>query len=259
MSGNDLLSPVIKHQIKNGEWWVGDCLELMADIPDGSIDMVLCDLPYGVTQNKWDSAIPFKPLWREYWRVCKRSAAVVLTAQCPFDKALGMSQVKYLKYEWIYHKSKSTGHLNAKIMPMRDHENVMIFYREKCTYNPQLTDKPAGYRKPQKSVNSKGSYGSFKEGVYRSIPANKGYPKTVQRFSDPYHTREGGLHPTQKPVALFEYLIKTYTRPGETVLDNTAGSGTTAVAAENTGRRWLCIERDHDYSQKAMNRVYACR
>lgn len=124
--------------LRNGFFMEGDCLDLMREIPDGSVDMVLCDLPYGTTRNQWDSVIPFEPLWSEYWRVCKPNAAIVLTAQCPFDKALGASQIKHLKYEWVWEKSIATGFLNSKKMPLKAHENILVFYKQLPVYNPQM-------------------------------------------------------------------------------------------------------------------------
>lgn len=236
--------------IKNGTWHVGECLEVMAAIPDGSVDMVLCDLPYGTTQNKWDAVIPFEPLWAQYWRVCKPSAAVVLTAQPPFDKALGASQIQHLKYEWIWEKSKATGHLNAKVQPMKAHENILVFYRKQCFYAPQKTPGKPYVAKGGKSPNSNSNYGNF-EAVREGSEDGTRYPRSVVYF--PHVAKP--VHPTQKPVALFDYLIRTYTQPGELVLDNTAGSGTTAVAAGQAGRRWICIERDLDYSLAAMDRI----
>lgn len=238
----------------NGRWYWADCFEAMAKLPDGSVDMVLCDLPYGTTQNKWDAVIPFEPLWREYWRVCKPNAAVVLTAAQPFTSALVMSQPDAFKYDWIWRKQIGRGHLNAKKMPLRDKEDICIFYRNQPAYNPQMV---AG--KPY-SAKSKGSERKINTQIssnynYHEIGGNDNnglrYPKQVIEFN----TEERAIHPTQKPVALFEYLIRTYTRPGELVLDNTAGSGTTAIAAENAGRRWVCMERELDYSLKAMDRI----
>ena len=233
-------------QIGNGEFLLGDCLERMSEIPDGSVDMVLCDLPYGTTQNKWDTVIPFELLWEHYWRVLRKNGAVVLTAQCPFDKVLGASQLQYLKYEWIWEKTRATGHLNAKKQPMKAHENVLVFYRSQCVYNPQMT---IGEPYSQRSGKASKNYGS----QVSVVTENKGerYPVTIQRV-----LAETGLHPTQKPVALFEYLIRTYTDPGHTVLDNCAGSGTTAIAAERTGRRWICIEREPTYYYPACGRVW---
>ena len=236
--------------IGNGRMILGNCLDVMADIPDASIDMVLCDLPYGTTQNKWDAIIPFEPLWAHYWRVAKPNAAIVLTAQPPFDKLLGASQIRYLKYEWIWEKSKATGHLNAKKQPMKAHENVLVFYREQCPYFPQKTAGKPYVGKGGKSPNSNSNYGNF-EATREGSEDGSRYPRSVVYFS---HVAQP-LHPTQKPVALFEYLIRTYTNEGDTVLDNCSGSGTTAIAAINSGRRFVCIEQDVEYYYASLNQV----
>lgn len=223
----------------------GDCLELMAQIPDGSVDMVLCDLPYGTTQNKWDSVIPFEPLWAHYKRICK--GAIVLTAQPPFDKALGASNISMLKYEWIWRKSKSTGHLNSKIQPMREHEHVLVFYERQPTYNPRgLTRKPVPTIR--KGCNNGGNY---KKSDKDAVQEFEGYPRSVLDIPSEGKT----VHPTQKPVALMEYLIRTYTNEGETVLDNCMGSGTTGVACVNTGRNFIGIEQDERYFEIAKTRI----
>jgi len=235
-------------QIKNGEFWLGDCLELMKEIPDGSVDMILCDLPYGTTQNKWDTVIPFEPLWEQYWRVAKPNAAIVLTAQTPFDKILGTSQIEFLKYEWIWNKMRGTGHLNAKKQPMKSHENCLVFYQKQCVYNSQ---KSFGHLNYETSENSPSNNYGLVVGTKTSNTDGSRYPVTIQNFK----IKKNPQHPTQKPVALFEYLIKTYTNEGETVLDNCAGSGTTAVAAEQTGRKWICIEQLPEYYYPAIMRV----
>lgn len=238
----------MKLPVKKGQLWHGDCLELMRDIPSGSVDMILCDLPYGTTQNKWDTVIPFEPLWAEYWRIAKRNAAVVLTAQCPFDKLLGASGIQHLKYEWIWQKTKATGHLNAKKQPMKAHENVLVFYREQCVYNPQKSDgKPY---KANGGKSKKDNYGDF-QAVREGSEDGSRYPLSVQVMTH----ETAPIHPTQKPVALFEYLIRTYTNEGETVLDNCLGSGTTAIAAENTGRKWIGIEKNMDYFLASWDRI----
>jgi site-specific DNA-methyltransferase (adenine-specific) len=231
---------------------LGDCLERMKGIPDGSVDMILCDLPYGTTQNKWDSVIPLEPLWRHYKRICK--GAIVLTAAQPFTSVLVCSNLKWFKWDYSWKKSNSSGHLNAKKMPMRQHEDIVVFCEGRPIYNPQLFVKPSA-RSAQRSVKAKGSYGDFEEGVFRTIPDEIGYPRSVVEFSTAYHARESGLHPTQKPVALMEYLIRTYTNEGDTVLDNCMGSGTTGVACLNTGRKFIGIERDEGYFQIAQRRI----
>lgn len=232
--------------IGNGQFHVGDCLDVMRGIPDASVDMILCDLPYGTTQNKWDSVIPFAPLWEAYWRVAKPNAAIVLTAQTPFDKALGASQIQHLKYEWLWEKPRATGHLNVARQPMKAHENILVFHREQPTYNPQMM--PGEKYAVGGGASKKDNYGDFS--TKRKNDGLLRYPRSIQKFNT-----ETGAHPTQKPVALFEYLIRTYTNEGDTVLDNCAGSGTTAIAAENAKRRWVCIERDQDYATKAVARI----
>ena len=224
----------------------GDCLELMKYIPDGSIDMILCDLPYGTTaRNKWDCVIGYELLWEQYERVIKENGAICLFAQTPFDKTLACSNLKLLRYEWIWVKQQGTGHLNAKKMPMKAHENVLVFYKKLPTYNPQMREG-----KPYVSKNGRGSanYGKQK----RVVTENSGfrYPLDVLSFQS-----DKGLHPTQKPVALLEYLIKTYTNEGETVLDNCMGSGSTGVACIHTNRNFIGIELDKCYFSIANNRL----
>lgn len=224
----------------------GDCLEIMRDLPADSVDMILCDLPYGTTQNKWDSVIPLVALWAQYWRVAKLNAAVVLTAQCPFDKQLGASCLQHLKYEWIWQKELGAGHLNAKKQPMKFHENVLVFYRNQCVYNPQFE---IGEPYTQKSGRGSSNYGE----QARVFTENDGrrYPKSVQTFA----RDRDKVHPTQKPVALMEYLVRTYTNEGAVVLDNCAGSGTTGVACANTRRRFIGIEREAEYIAIARKRL----
>lgn len=225
---------------------LGDCFAWMKFVDDASIDMILADLPYGTTQNKWDSVLSLDDLWKEYKRIIKPNGAIVLTAQTPFDKVLGVSNLPWLKYEWIWSKQQGTGHLNAKKMPLKNHENVLVFYDKPPTYNPQMREgKPYVCKSGQGSSN----YGE----QVSVVTENKGerYPLTVISF--PYDKNK--LHPTQKPVALFEYLIKTYTNEGETVLDNTAGVLTTAVACENTNRQYIVIEKELEYVKKGVERL----
>jgi len=235
-------------KIGNGKFHVGDCFDVMATLPDASVDMVLCDLPYGTTQNKWDSVLPLDALWKEYWRIAKPNAAIVLTAQPPFDKLLGVSQIHHLAYEWIWEKSKATGHLNAKRQPMKAHENVLVFYRKQSIYNPQKT--PGAPYKGNGGGSKRDNYGDF-AAVREGSTNGSRYPRSIIKFT---HEMKP-IHPTQKPVALFEYLIYTYTDEGMTVLDNTAGSGTTAIAAERSNRQWICIERDEGYAAAAQRRI----
>lgn len=236
--------------IKTENTWLmfGDCLERMKEIPDGSVDMILCDLPYGTTQNKWDSIVPLDILWNEYKRVCK--GAIVLTAQTPFDKVLGVSNLAMLRYEWVWRKESGTGFLNAKKMPLKDHENALVFYEKLKTYNAQMRTGFKPYKCKQGHVGT--NYGAVRP---ENISESNGerYPVTVLEFP----RDKDKQHPTQKPVALMEYLIKTYTNEGETVLDNTMGSGTTGVACRNTNRRFVGIEMDPTYYGIACGRILA--
>jgi site-specific DNA-methyltransferase (adenine-specific) len=229
-----------------------DCIEGMKLIPDGSIDMILCDLPYGTTQNRWDSVIPIVPLWEQYERIIKPNGAIVLTAQPPFDKVLGASNLKLLRYEWIWEKSLATGHLNAKRMPMKAHENVLVFYKNMPKYNPQKTTGHSPVHSYTKHHDDGSNYGKTKTGISGGGSTER-YPRSVIKF--PSDKQREALHPTQKPVALFEYLIRTYTNPGEVVLDNCIGSGTTAIAAINTGRQWIGFETDEKYVRIANERI----
>lgn len=226
-----------------------DCLEGMNRIPNKSIDMILCDLPYGTTRNKWDSIIPLEPLWEQYERIIKDNGAIVLTAQTPFDKVLGVSNLKLLKYEWIWDKALPTGHLNAKKMPMKRHENILVFYKKLPIYNAQMTE---GKPYTKKSAKLSSNYG--KQQVQTFINTNgKRYPVSLLSISNANQKEK--IHPTQKPVALFEYLIKTYTNEGETVLDNCMGSGTTAIACLNTNRNYIGFELDSTYHELATQRI----
>ena len=229
----------------------GDCLELMKNIPDKSIDMILCDLPYGTTACKWDVIIPFEPLWEQYKRIIKDNGAIVLTASQPFTSALVMSNVKMFKYEWIWNKITGRGHLVAKYRPMAQHENILVFGNGKVKYNPQmvLMDKPQKGKSMEASRTSIMGGHTTKES--KIIIRTHKYPKTIitQGVDGKY------LHPTQKPVALFEYLIKTYTNEGDLVLDNCAGSFTTAVACDNLKRNWICIEKEQMYCEVGIERI----
>ncbi len=238
-------------QIRYGMLFKGDCLNWMPKLPDKSFDMIMCDLPYGTTQNKWDSVIPLNLLWEQYERIIKDNGVIVLTAQTPFDKVLGVSNLKLLKYEWIWEKSKSTGYLNARKMPMKNHENVLIFYKSPPIYNPQMTEgKP--YKNNHKPGDTGNNYGENKK-EYSFENNGTRFPTSIQYFES-IKTNEQ-LHPTQKPVALFEYLIKTYTNEGAIILDNAAGVCTTAIASKNTNRKWICIEKEDNYCDLSVNRI----
>lgn len=227
---------------------LGDCLERMKEIPDGSVDLILADPPYGTTQNKWDSVINLDVLWAELLRVGKPTCATVLFAQTPFDKVLGASNLGMLKYEWIWEKPKATGHLNAKKAPMKSHENILVFYNKPPTYNPQKTSGEPYKGAGGKSKND--NYGSF-EAIREGSQDGSRYPRTNIAFT--HETKP--VHPTQKPVALMEYLIKTYSNEDETVLDFTMGSGTTGVACVNTNRKFIGIEMDEGYFNIATKRI----
>lgn len=231
--------------VANCSLYLGDCLEMMKHIPDGSVDMVMCDLPYGTTQNKWDSVIPLEPLWREYRRVCKPSAAIVLTASQPFTSSLGASNLAGMRYAWVWEKSAATGHLNAKRMPMKQHEDILVFSDVPHTYNPQ------GLQPLGKTVRRGNNGSNFGKSGTENFQEWTNYPRSILRFG----ADSGSVHPTQKPVALMEYLIRTYTNEGQTVLDNTMGSGTTGVACVNTGRHFIGIERDEEYFRVASERI----
>lgn len=235
------------------EVMLGDCLEKMLLIPDKSIDLIAADLPFGTTRNAWDSVIPLPELWEQYERVIKDNGAILLNAQTPFDKVLGASNLKLLRYEWIWEKTLATGHLNAKKMPMKAHENILVFYKKLPTYNPiKTTGHARKVSKAEHKINSKMSTNYNPTGL-TTYDSTERYPRSVLKF--PTDKQKSALHPTQKPVALVEYLIKTYTDPGDTVLDNVIGSGTTAIAAINTGRNFIGIERDPGHHATAVNRI----
>ena len=229
----------------------GDCLEEMKTISDKSIDMILCDLPYGTTQNKWDSVIPFDLLWEQYERVIKDSGAIVLTAQQPFTSCLIMSNTKIYKYNWVYSKNKSTGFLNAKKQPLNDYEDICIFYKNQCTYNPQMTIANKIYKRGDVKRKKSDCYGIEKD--FKQIDTGFRYPKRIQYFNN--NKTQKQVHPTQKPIELMEYLIKTYTNEGDTILDNAMGSGTTMMACQETARNGIGIEMDETYFKIAQNRV----
>ena len=232
-----------------------DCMEGMKNIPDGSIDMILCDLPYGTTENKWDVKLPLEPLWAEYKRVTKRNAAILLFSQMPFGAELIMSNRKMFRYEWILEKGCATGFLNAHKMPMRAHENILVFYESLPTYNPQMTRGGKPYTTWHLARNGSKTYGKKIDCQTVNTDGSR-FPRDVIRFNAPNNiSTEKTIHPTQKPVALCEYLIRTYTNEGETVLDNCMGSGTTAVAAINTGRRFIGFEKEKEYYDIALKRI----
>ena len=228
---------------------LGDCLDILPTLSGNSVDMVMVDLPYGTTACKWDSIISLDFLWEQYNRICKDNAAMVFTAAQPFTTTLASSNIDNFRYEWIWEKPQGTNPMNAKVMPLKSHENILVFYRSKPTYNPQMW-----YSTPYSGFSSDVSkigevYGSQKS-KHRDNPEGSRYPKTILKYK-----QEKGLHPTQKPVGLMEYLIKTYTNEGDTVLDNTMGSGTTGVACMNCNRNFIGIESDKKYFDIAKERI----
>lgn len=247
-----------------GRFLLGDCFEHMATLPDASVDMVLCDLPYGTTACAWDAVLPFEALWKEYWRVAKPNAAVVLTASQPFTAALIGSQIANFKYCWVWEKSRPSGFAQAKNMPLKNYEDICIFSRgvtghasqcaNRMPYNPQnLVHAPRITKNTKIRGKNESAFGNRPSHKTEYTQEYTNYPSQILRVA----SISGAVHPTQKPVALFEYLIRTYTDAGQVVLDNTAGSGTTAIAAERAGRGWICIERDPEYYAKAVERVRA--
>ena len=234
----------------------GDCLELMQGIPDGSIDMILCDLPYGTTACKWDTVIPFEPLWEQYNRVIKAKGAIVLTASQPFTTNLISSNIGMFKYELVWDKVLPTGFAIAKHQPMKQHENIVVFGNGKITYNAQTTprEKPRTYNRTHTAYSGSENLQSH-DGKDRVL--NDYQPRSIITFSNAMH--KSSLHPTQKPVALLEYLIRTYTNEGETVLDNCMGSGSTGVACINTNRRFIGYELDEGYFCLASDRIAASK
>ena len=228
---------------------LGDCLDILPTLSDNSVDMVMVDLPYGTTACKWDSIISLDFLWEHYNRICKDDAAMVFTAAQPFTTTLASSNIDNFRYEWIWEKPQGTNPMNAKVMPLKSHENILVFYRNKPTYNPQMW-----YSTPYSSFSSDTSkigevYGN-QQSKHRDNPEGSRYPKTILKYK-----QEKGLHPTQKPVGLMVYLIKTYTNEGDTVLDNTMGSGTTGVACMNCNRNFIGIESDKKYFDIAKERI----
>ena len=231
----------------------GDCLELMKDIPDGSVDMILCDLPYGVTSNKRDIALPFEDLWREYHRIIKDNGCIALHAQGLFYVDLVNSNRKYYRYDFVWDKVLVSGFLNAKKMPLRQHEYIAIFYKKPPTYNPQMIQGAANHSKGRPKINQNNNYGEY--AFVDSKQDGLKYPTSVLTYQKPHPSV--ALHRTEKPVLLLEYLVKTYTNEGETVLDNCMGSGSTGVACVNTGRNFIGIELDKQYFDIAEKRIGA--
>lgn len=232
---------------------LGDCLEVMNLIEDKSIDMIFCDLPYGVTRNKWDSVIDLNKLWIHYERIIKPNGAICLMGQDKFSARLMLSNEKMHRYNLVWEKTSPTGFLNAKRMPLRSHEDILVFYNQLPTYNPQKTTghklkvSTATHKRNSKKTTN---YGNHELKTYSSTER---YPKSVLRFKS--DKQKSSIHPTQKPVALVEYLIRTFTNEGDIVLDNCSGSGTTALACINSNRKYICIEMDADCYNDSVERI----
>lgn len=232
----------------------GDCLELMKDIPDGSVDMILCDLPYGTTACHWDTVIPFETLWEQYKRIIKGNGVIALFADEPFTSMLITSNLKMFRYKWIWDKERGSNFQNARFSPMKCSEDIAVFYSSKPTYNPQFWySKPYKTKTRKRKKEIQGLSGGSAAAICTETISQDGrrYPLNIIRFK-----RDGSrMHPTQKPVALLEYLIRTYTNEGETVLDNCMGSGSAGVVSVNTGRNFIGMELDHGYFEMAQKRI----
>lgn len=231
-----------------------DCFNVFPYIEDKSIDMIFCDLPYGTTKCKWDTPLDLKKLWEQYNRIIKDNGAILLFAQTPFDKVLGSSNLPMLKYEWIWEKTAATGHLNAKKMPMKAHENILVFYKRLPTYNPQKTKgHTRKVSKAEHKTNCKESEVYNKGQKNTTYDSTERYPRSVLKFSS--DKQKSKLHSTQKPLSLVEYLINTYTNKEDVVLDNCFGSNTTGLACQNLERKYIGIEKDKESYEKGINRI----
>ena len=237
--------------LKINEIHQGDCLELMKHIPDKAIDAIISDLPYGTTACSWDTIIPFEPLWKQYKRIIKDNGAIVLTASQPFTSALVMSNPDWFKYDLIWDKELATGFLNANRMPLRSHEEVLVFYKSQPIYNPQKNIGEKNHSRGKNKCKTNNLYGYHK--IAEDNFTELKHPKSVLNIRKEHPSKT--IHPTQKPVALFEYLIKTYTSEGDLVLDNCAGSGTTGVACKRINRNYILIEKEEKYCSIARERL----
>jgi len=232
----------------------GDCLKVLPTLPPASVEAIITDLPYGTTQSAWDEIIPLVDMWREVKRILKPNGAFITTSSQPFTSVLICSNLEWFKWDDVWMKDKATGHLNAEIMPMRKHESILVFSNGRITYNPQITMKPKENIRPISRRAPTDSYGKYNETAERNIPLNMSYPVSIVYCHTTNHG-ERGYHPTQKPIELYEYLIRTYTNPGETVLDFCMGSGTTGVSSVQTGRQFIGIEKEQKYFSIAEKRI----
>lgn len=232
-----------------------DCFDIFSSIPDKSVDLILCDLPYGTTgELKWDSILPIPKLWEAYHRIIKPHGVIALFGQDPFTSKLVTSNLKEFKYRWVWEKSKASNYFHAKQQPLRAHEDIVVFYNGQCTYNPQFTyGKPYHLKAREHLAPAYGSRGHAN--VIESVDGKR-YPRTVIKFNTAENEESSRktYHPTQKPIELLEYIIKTYTNENETVLDNCAGSFSTCIAAQKCNRNWIGIEREKEYCLKAQER-----
>ena len=244
------------YQSENVTLYLGDCLTVLPTLADKNVEAIITDLPYGQTACVWDNVIPFEPMWAQVKRILKPRGVFVTTASQPFTSKLVMSNLEWFKYEWIWEKSHATGFLDSSDKPMKQHENIEVFYGLQPTFNPQLYKKHKSQIRNGKIVRANTNiYGSFENDTPRSVPIDIGYPLSIQYFASPYRGGESGEHPTQKPVVLYEYLIRTYTNEGDTILDFCMGSGTTGVAAVQLGRRFIGVEIDPTYFAIAARRI----
>lgn len=240
--------------MKNAELYNGDCLEIMKGIPDKSIDMILCDLPYGTTKNKWDTIIEFDDLWEQYKRIIKDNGAIVLFAQGMFTADLMNSNRKMWKYNLVWNKVLTSGFLNANRMPLRSHEDICVFYKKQPLYTPQKTKGKLNHSKGKSKPTTNNNYGEFEFIDNREKLGDMKHPKSILTFQKPHPSTM--VHPTQKPTELLEMLIKSFTKEGDIVLDNCMGSGSTGVACINTNRRFIGIEKEFDYFEIAKHRIF---
>lgn len=237
----------------------GDCFDLLPSIPNKAIDAIITDPPFSTTQCKWDCPVDLKKLWDEYKRIIKDNGAIVMFAQTPFDKVLGCSNLEWLRYEWIWEKTNATGFFNAKKMPMKAHENILVWYHKLPKFNPQKTTGHSPRHSYTKSIelqNKTTVYGKSTQEIIRGGETDR-FPRSIITFaSDKQRTKlDGTIHPTQKPLALLEYLVKSYTDENDLVLDSFAGSGTTGLACKNLNRRFIMIEKEIEYVNLSKKRI----
>ena len=244
-------------KISNGEFFIGDCLDVMSGFPDGSVDMILCDLPYGYTECDWDDVVDYRSMWQEFNRLIRGDGAMVFTASQPFTTDLITSNRKNFAFAWVWNKRSPGNFFQAKRQPMKVHEDIIVFTKtgKQPNYYPQMTFRSKSHSPGKitrgETAPNRSSPEKIKEHEQKQYTEK--YPESIITIS--IRNKSRGLHPTQKPVKLFQYLIETYSRPGEVVLDATAGSGTTALAAENCDRKWICIERDEKIANDAIERI----